>query len=79
MPLYNVEVSTIMVVFAEDEMDAYNVAEHYAREAVSDATPNIHVIGELTSKADVMGDWDVDCRPYGIVRTAIKNILEESK
>lgn len=79
MPLYNVEISAIMVVWAEDEADAHNMAEYYAREAVNDATPDINVLGELKSKKDVMGDWDVDCRPYGIVNTAIKNLLEEQK
>lgn len=65
MPLYNVEISTMMVVVAVDEHDAISVAASFANEAIRDATPDCLIFGEINSFEDLRDGWDTDCVAYG--------------
>ena len=78
MPLYNVEVSMTIVVFAEDECDALDVAASNARQAMSDADPDAFIRGEVKSLKDLCEFWDGDCIAYGgDGNTRISAYLEE--
>jgi hypothetical protein len=69
MPLFNVAVSftLLMVVQADDEDHADQVAEENAREALDDQrpTPNVNVRGEVTQERQLREGWTIDCVPYG--------------
>ncbi len=66
MKLFNVEVSYIAVVVAENEIDAHQVALDFKDEIASDAMwPSISVGREVKSKSDLEDGWEGDCIPYG--------------
>lgn len=65
MALYNVEVSTMMVVVAKDEDEAYSVALSNARQSMIDADPDVNVIGLVESRSQLRDSWDEECIPYG--------------
>ncbi len=69
MPIFNVTVTmeTTLVVIADDEGHAWDVARDNARTASSDAfeTPQIHVTGEVRSVESLPAGWDGECVPYG--------------
>ena len=69
MPIYNVKVTieTTMVIVADDEDHAYDIARDEAREAINDnrPDPNIDVRGEVTSIQHLRDGWDGNCVPYG--------------
>lgn len=69
MPLYNVKVTieTTMVVVADDEDHAHQVAEENIREAIDYEmpTPYISVTGDVTSARHLRDGWTEQCVPYG--------------
>lgn len=65
MPLYNVEVSMTIVVFAEDDLSASDVAIGNARQAMSDSEPDAFVLGEVKKIEDLFSGWDGACIAYG--------------
>lgn len=69
MPLYNVTVTleTKIVVVADDEDHAWQVARNEAREAIDNdrPDPDVHVRGEITSEKHLRDGWDGQCVPYG--------------
>lgn len=69
MPLYNVTVTleTKIVVVAEDEDHAWQVARDEAREAIDNdrPDPDVSVRGEVTSEKHLRDGWDGECVPYG--------------
>lgn len=69
MPIYNVEVTmeTTMVVVADDEDHARQVAAENARDAFDcdRPEPDVRVRGEVTSEKHLRNGWDGDCLPYG--------------
>ena len=69
MPIYNVRVKfeTTMVVIADDEDHAYQVAKEEARQAIDDERPDpdVNVRGEVTSSRHLRDGWDENCVPYG--------------
>jgi hypothetical protein len=69
MKPYAVEVSFTMIVMAEDEDDAYAVAEEWADEAwgdTSSGSKDFHVDGLVRNDADLKRyKWDGQCLPYG--------------
>ena len=69
MPLYNVDVALkcTMVVQAEDEDHAQDVACDNYREALNDcdARPSLHVTGDVTQERHLRDGWDGQCIPYG--------------
>lgn len=69
MPLYNVTVtlSTTMVVLADDEDHAYQVAEENTRDAIDNDRPDpfVNVRGEVTSERHLRDGWNAQCLPYG--------------
>ena len=69
MPLYNVDVALkcTMVVQAEDEDHAQDVACDNYREALDDcdARPSLHVTGDVTQERHLRDGWDGQCIPYG--------------
>lgn len=80
MPLYNVTVSleTKIVVFADDEDHAYQIAQENSRDAIDNDRPypDVSVRGEITNEKHLRDGWDVDCIPYGLDgNTRIKQLL----
>jgi hypothetical protein len=82
MPLYNVVVSirTQIVVVADDEKHASQVAQKNARTAIEDVgfDADISVLGEVKEEADLTDGWDGRCLPYGdsgniMIRELLKN------
>lgn len=69
MPLYNVNVtmSTVMVVVANDEDHAWEVAQNHAKAAFDDANEpyRTDVTGEVKSLSNLRAGWDGECVPYG--------------
>lgn len=69
MPLYNVTVSieTTMVVIADDEDHAFDVATDNKRDHLLGEIngARVHIAGEVRSMADLRGEWDDRCIPYG--------------
>ena len=69
MPLYNVKVTmkTLMVVVADDEDHARQVAREEARDAFDNdrPEPEIDVRGEVTRDKDLRDGWTEQCVPYG--------------
>ena len=69
MPLYNVDVplKCTMVVLADDEDHAKDVALYNHRDGFkdSDAVPIPHVTGEVTQERHLREGWDGQCLPYG--------------
>ena len=69
MPLYNVNVAIkfTMVVQADDERHAFDVAEDNFKAGMSDAEPNtvIAVTGGVIRAEDLRDGWDAECLPYG--------------
>lgn len=69
MTLYNVEVklTMTMVVQAEDESHAQDVAEADWKESLSDSSPHpqFNVTGEVRKASNLHDGWDEGCYPYG--------------
>lgn len=69
MPLYNVTVTleTQIVVVADDEDHAYQIAQENTREAIDNdrPDPDVNVRGEVASEKHLYGGWDGQCVPYG--------------
>lgn len=69
MPLYNVNVAIkfTMVVQADDESHAFDVAEDNFKAGMADAEPNtvIAVTGRVIRAEDLRDGWDAECLPYG--------------
>ena len=73
---------TTMVVVADDENHAFDVARSRARDAFSDACEpyQVCVIGEVKDVAQLRDGWDGDCLPYGGDRkTRLSELLSDSK
>lgn len=84
MPIYNVtaSVTTTMIVVADDEDHAWEVAQNHAEQAFDDANEpyQTHVIGEVKSVSQLHGGWDGECVPYGGDRnTRLRELLGEKK
>lgn len=62
---YIVEFTVRAVVMADDQNDAYDVAESKWSEIRSDNLPIIDVEGEVTNAARLPRGWDLGCIPYG--------------
>ena len=69
MPIYSLELTmtTHVVVVADDEAHAYDVAEQNAKRAFDDdiATPRISLNAEVRNASNLKHGWDGDCLPYG--------------
>lgn len=66
MKPYFVEIRTVAVVMAVDSSHAYAVARQNVRDAVRDADPEIRVLSDAKSEADLnRHGWDGMCIPYG--------------
>ena len=69
MPIFNViaTMQTSMVVVADDEDHAWQVAQEHAKEAFDDANEpfQTHVTGEVRKIEHLRSGWDGDCVPYG--------------
>ena len=68
MPLCNVEVTqrTLMVIEADDWIDASNIAQDRGNEAFNDdwmSRPVANVLGEVKSKDDLVEGWDIGSKP----------------
>lgn len=64
MPLYRVNVETTVVVFGEDEDDAYNNIKDDIQEI--DRGEFTVMVGRKVKKLeDLPNDWDGECLPYG--------------
>lgn len=63
---YNVELTYVGVVYAEDEDQAHIIALDNARDIVDDSMdPKIDVTHEIKSKNDFTDGWDGECIGYG--------------
>lgn len=63
---YNVELTYVGVVYAEDEFEAHRIALDSARDIVRDSMdPKVDVTHEIKSKKDFRDGWDVGCIGYG--------------
>ena len=58
---------TTMVVVADDDDHAYEVAQENYKEAFSDSgeSPSIAVEGEVSNVSQLRDGWDSRCVPYG--------------
>ena len=69
MPLYNVSVAInfTMVVQADDESHAFDVADNSYKEDMVDNDPHavIAVTGGVIRAEDLRDGWDAECIPYG--------------
>jgi hypothetical protein len=66
MKPYAVEVSFTMIVMAEDQEHARNIADSTKREAIYDEpNPDLNVSGPITDVRQLRGGWTGDCVPYG--------------
>lgn len=69
MPIFNViaTMTTAMVVVADDEDHAWQVAQEHAQRAFEDANEPVqtHVTGEANRLQHLRSGWDGDCVPYG--------------
>lgn len=64
--LYQVEITVLAVVAADDETHAWQVADSYKRDIMSDdPDPCIEVDVEVKKLADMRHGWDGECIPYG--------------
>lgn len=69
MPIYNVRMTfeTTMVVVADDENHALEVAKENTQRAIDDTSdrPKFDVRGEVTMEGHLRDEWDGWCVPYG--------------
>lgn len=65
MKVFVVEFILTSVVIAEDESDAYSVAEDEFREIAGDVRPDVSVEREVTEASHLPSGWDLKCLPYG--------------
>ena len=85
MPLYLLELTmtTHVVVVADDEAHAYDVAEQNAKRAFDDdysENPRISLNAEVRNASNLKHGWDGDCIPYGgDGSTRIRALLEPWK
>ncbi len=64
--LWNVELTYVAVVLAEDEESAWDVAAANNRKIVGDSSvPIIDVCHRIKEKKDFRDGWDSMCIPYG--------------
>jgi hypothetical protein len=75
--LYEVEITTIAVIAADDESHAQQIAESEARQIFSDdLSPRIKLDGEVKSLDRLQQGWDGECIPYGgDGNTRLKDLL----
>lgn len=63
---WNVELTYVAVVQAEDEESAWEIASDNARSIVSDSSgPLVDVMHQIRGKKDFRDGWDGRCIPYG--------------
>ncbi|MCS4234435.1 hypothetical protein [Stenotrophomonas sp. BIGb0135] len=66
MKMWNVEVSHVAVVLADNEIEAAEVARRFTREIVSDSDEaHCVVTHEVKAISDFRDGWDGACLPYG--------------
>lgn len=69
-PLYNVNVALnfMMVMQADDEKSALELAGENWNSAINDdsETQSVRLSGEVKSKNDLRSGWDEHCTPYGV-------------
>jgi len=67
MPIFNVTatVQFTMVVVANDEAHAEEVAQEHVRRALEDEPMCISVTGEVQAVSHLRDGWNGDCIPYG--------------
>lgn len=64
--LWNVELTYVAVVLAEDEESAWDVAAANERQIVGDSSgPIVDVCHRVKEKKDFRDGWDGMCIPYG--------------
>lgn len=64
MALFTVELRTALVVEADNESHAYEVARAHKSVACLDADPEYNVIGKVTVAKQLPRDWNEKCYPY---------------
>lgn len=75
MPLFTVEVSQTVVVEADDEHHAYEIALIFKNNIMEDL-PDVIVYGQINKEEDLPLYWNDNCLPYGgDGKTKIKHIL----
>jgi hypothetical protein len=84
MPIFNVTATmeTTLVVIADDENHAWEVAQEHTRRAFDDADePALtSVIGEVRNEEHLRNGWDGNCVPYGgDGNTRLKELLTPNK
>jgi hypothetical protein len=84
MPIFNVKVilETTIVVFADNEDHAYDVAYETAIEVIDTERPDpcVCVTGEVMSVHHLRDAWDEDCIPYGgDGNTRLRDILAKKE
>lgn len=63
---WNVELTYVAVVYAENEEIAWDVASSHARSIVSDSSgPIVDVRHRIKEKKDFRDGWDGQCIAYG--------------
>lgn len=63
--LYEVEIIVRAVVVADNDNDAWHVANRDRREIVSDSDFDCDVVSQITSVKALPEGWDVGCLPFG--------------
>lgn len=64
MKLFNVQVEAVMVVQADNETHAYEVARRHVGELEGDEM-SVFVEGEIKTVKDLKDGWDEICIPFG--------------
>lgn len=76
MKPYAVEVSFTMIVMAEDETHAHDVARENENEAWHESTRDYAALGPIHSEKELnLYGWNGDCFPYGECHSRLKDIL----
>ena len=74
--LYTVTLTTIAIVQADNESEAYNVARDNLSEITSEIDTDITVGWKFTNEIAFPASWDEDCIPYGgDGNTRIKDLI----
>lgn len=81
MKLFQFELTTIVVIAAEDQAHALQIAESGAAEFFADdISPRIELDGEVTSLDQLRHGWDGECIPYGgDGRTRLDDLLPNAR
>jgi hypothetical protein len=79
MPIFKIDLhlTTSIVVSADNEHEAYMLAQDHALDCIRDAEQEAELVlmGEITSLEQLSDGWDATCIPYGAGSKRLKDLL----